>query len=345
MNPAWPAVLIIALFPLIFHWMPLWQRSGIWFGVTVAPGYADGPEARRVLQRFRIAIWLLALAAVGLTAIGGPAAFRWTFPAGITLELAGMLAALVYARRRTLPHAEHPSGVRSASLTLAPERMPGGIAAAAVPFAILAAAAFWIYLNWGRIPERFPVHWGIDGTPDRWSARTWLGVYTPLLVGAVQSGLLLLVGFGILRASPRGRGAANAAAGAQFRRATLQFLLASIWGMAFVLAAVSVGPVFGGSTFGSLPPLLLSIGLIVLAIPFLWRIVRINRTMGSGGDGTPDHCWKLGIFYVNPADPAIFVPKRFGIGYTCNFGSGATWLFLGLMLLFCLVPALLDKWA
>ena len=30
--------------------------------------------------------------------------------------------------------------------------------------------------------------------------------------------------------------------------------------------------------------------------------------------------WKLGIFYVNPQDPALWVPKRFAPGMTINLG-------------------------
>jgi uncharacterized membrane protein len=340
MNTAWPAIFPIALLPLIFHWMPLWRRNGIWFGVTVAPGYSDGPEARTVLHRFRIVIWLLALAAVAATALGPPAIFPWAFPAIMTLEIAGGFAAFAHARRQTLPHAVR-SGPRTASLTLAPEGLPGGVAAVLVPLATLAAAALYLYLNWSRIPERFPVHWDIDGSPDRWSGRTWQGVYTPLLLGAVHCGLMLLIALGILRASPRGRVAANAAASAQLRRVILQFLVAGVWGMALLLAAVSLAPLLPEHPLGNLAPILISLGLLALAIPFLWRLVRIGRANGSGGDGTPDQCWKLGIFYFNPADPAIFIEKRFGIGYTINFGNRTTWLFGGLILLFSLVPVLL----
>jgi hypothetical protein len=83
------------------------------------------------------------------------------------------------------------------------------------------------------------------------------------------------------------------------------------------------------------------LGLFALAIPFLVRLVLIGRTFRTGGDGTPDECWKLGFLYINPADPAIFVEKRLGLGYTCNFGNQTTWLFLGLILLFSLIPLLL----
>ena len=32
-----------------------------------------------------------------------------------------------------------------------------------------------------------------------------------------------------------------------------------------------------------------------------------------------DRYW-YGPFYNNPGDPAVFVPKRFGLGWTVNFG-------------------------
>jgi uncharacterized membrane protein len=31
--------------------------------------------------------------------------------------------------------------------------------------------------------------------------------------------------------------------------------------------------------------------------------------------------YKWGIFYNNRKDPRVFVPKRFGMGYTLNFGK------------------------
>jgi uncharacterized membrane protein len=34
------------------------------------------------------------------------------------------------------------------------------------------------------------------------------------------------------------------------------------------------------------------------------------------------------MFYVNRDDPALLVEKRFGIGYTLNFGHPGSWLLL-----------------
>ena len=54
----------------------------------------------------------------------------------------------------------------------------------------------------------------------------------------------------------------------------------------------------------------------------------------------PDVGWK-GIFYSNPDDPALWVPKRFGLGYTLNFGNPWSW---GIVALHILVAALPFIW-
>lgn len=43
--------------------------------------------------------------------------------------------------------------------------------------------------------------------------------------------------------------------------------------------------------------------------------------------------WKWGLFYINPDDPRIFVPKRVPImGVTLNFAHAKAWLALLLLL-------------
>jgi uncharacterized membrane protein len=41
-----------------------------------------------------------------------------------------------------------------------------------------------------------------------------------------------------------------------------------------------------------------------------------------------DRFWKLGTFYFNPDDPAVFVEKRFGVGWTNNFARPLTWVII-----------------
>jgi uncharacterized membrane protein len=50
--------------------------------------------------------------------------------------------------------------------------------------------------------------------------------------------------------------------------------------------------------------------------------------------------WR-GVFYINPDDPALFVPKRYGIGYTLNFGNRWSWFVMALILLLVALPIII----
>lgn len=77
---------------------------------------------------------------------------------------------------------------------------------------------------------------------------------------------------------------------------------------------------------------------ITAAIPIVILITAIYYafTTGQGGsrikfkddkdknnvaDRDDDKYWRMGVFYVNKNDPSVFVEKRFGIGFTINFGN------------------------
>jgi hypothetical protein len=308
MTPIWATLIPLSLLPLIFHWMPVWRHNGIWFGVTVAADYPGSLVARATLRDFRLAVWLIAAIAVAIVLLGPSAV--WPLPLAMTLEIFGMFGAMVVARRRTLPHAVRPTATRSAALLEAPETMPFGVAAPLVPLVLLAAAGLYGYLS------------GMAHTS-----------FAPLLAGAVQTAVMLLMGAGILRRSPRARVAANAASTIRFRRVLVEYMVVAAWAMAALLAGLAVAP--------GLPPLVFGLLFPALAIPYVWRLILLGRGSGAGGDGTPDECWKLGLFYFNPADPAIFVEKRFGMGYTCNLANRATWMFAGIIVALSLTPILL----
>ena len=45
-----------------------------------------------------------------------------------------------------------------------------------------------------------------------------------------------------------------------------------------------------------------------------------------------DRFWRWGLFYCNPSDPAIFIQKRSGPGYTLNFANFISWVLTILLL-------------
>lgn len=78
------------------------------------------------------------------------------------------------------------------------------------------------------------------------------------------------------------------------------------------------------------------IALVVVFVALVLRILlRSKAPVTAGG-------W-WGPFYINPADPALFVPKRWGwgrwrLGYTLNFGNRWSWAVLAAMVVLFLGP-------
>jgi uncharacterized membrane protein len=92
--------------------------------------------------------------------------------------------------------------------------------------------------------------------------------------------------------------------------------------------------------------LLLMCGLLIAAILVLFWHPQRSRTKTSifadrgrsdAGFRDDDRYWSGGLFYNNPDDPAMFVPKRFGLGWTLNFGHPRARQFLITMLVLVLV--------
>jgi uncharacterized membrane protein len=48
------------------------------------------------------------------------------------------------------------------------------------------------------------------------------------------------------------------------------------------------------------------------------------------------------VLYVNRDDPAVMVGKRFGVGWTLNFGNPRSWLLVGVLLALVATTALLG---
>ena len=94
--------------------------------------------------------------------------------------------------------------------------------------------------------------------------------------------------------------------------------------------------------------------LIVLVLVLLWHPQRSQRKVNTPVDHQPtsavfrddDRYWYGGFFYSNPDDPALFVEKRYGLGWTLNFGHPqARLVLIGLLvgtLVLSILPVLIS---
>jgi uncharacterized membrane protein len=195
-----------------------------------------------------------------------------------------------------------------------------------LPFALLAGAAAVLDARWEEIPERFAVHFAIDGRVNGWAPRTPAAVYAPLLLGAGIVGLLILLRAAIALLPASALGTPAAAASRRHGGAVLlgvEVMVAALCAtVSFLALGATLGMVLG----------VVGAGLVLLFLGIGWNVVILTRRPPDGG-ATPGGWRAGGLVYGDPADPALWVPKRIGIGWTLNFGHPAAWWVFWLLLL------------
>jgi uncharacterized membrane protein len=223
--------------------------------------------------------------------------------------------------------------------------MPGGWALQLSPFAILAVTAIYLGMRWDDIPARFPVHWGVSGAANGWSVRTPLGVYGPLLFGAIVMAAVAISSYAALHFGRSSHGSTLRSLAGDFAREMGVFLLSLEFFLAVIFSFVGLLPLMGNRDPGVVPILIATLAMLVALIFALSRLAKHHARLhaadgpSSAGGTSADH-WKGGVFYVNRDDAALFVPKRFGIGYTLNFGHATAWVIMALVLVLPLILAL-----
>jgi hypothetical protein len=277
-----------------------------------------------------VIVWTGAAAALALSVLLpvwlGSHRPAWLMMAGVAGNLIGGLSAWVWAHRQTRPHAVPYAETRVASLVPRDTSLPGGALFACGPFLILLAAALLLYSNANQLPA--------DARP-----------FPTLALGALYLAMMLTLAVTFSRRTRQISVDGRAAAMEQrFRRANVLVLLLGGYGMSLLMSAATLQriPAFSAALKGRAGLVLLPLMLLNFGIAF-WmlrvgqggqRAVAASERPPIRGDATPDHAWKVGgLFYFNRNDPAIWVEKRVGLGYTLNIGNSGAWLLIGMMFL------------
>lgn len=346
-------VLMVLIAGAMLLAIPRFSRPDIYFAVTVDPAFRDSGAGRAIGRRYAIQMisWIvLSILAVALLAFYGKP--QLASLAGMIVAI-GSILSLVLANRSTKPHAAKPNPIREASLIARREHMPGGWILWALPFAILAGSGVYLQLHWDAIPERFPIHFGFDGKPDGWATRTPASVYWSLAMGAAICLMMTIMGWAVLhsrRISMRGTAARTEQS---FRSMNVTVMLVVEYLMASLFAAIPIVSIFhmNSAEFTAFINVALTVFLLAVLLIVFFRYGQGGTRLAGHealtsppiGDRTPDECWKWGLIYYNRDDPAVMVEKRFGIGYTMNFGNVRAWLLLGALLALPLVSILFFR--
>lgn len=324
-----PPVLLAALFLAL-----PFLSSQRFFTILVPSDWRSGPTARRIRFQYQLVIVLIAVisAFVSMRA-SGHSAIVYTIP---VLEVFALLAAWAWGWNRTVPARLPHAVVRSASLgpRNGEHSSLAWTAAAVLP---LLASTFILATHLSAIPQTFPIHFDSAGHANHWATRSNLTVFGPIVAGTVL--ILLLVAL-LHAVSSRGAGLPD---GGRYSSITRYVFIGCAWFLSLEVGAVALLPlsVHPATVAGRLV-MLSSALLLLLLLASFGLLYRQRASLPAAQAATAEEFWKGGLWYYNPNDAALFVPKRIGFGYTLNMAHPEAWLLIAATLVVAALPLVLK---
>src|SRR5690625_2252602 len=215
-----------------------------------------------------------------------------------------------------------------------------------IAFAIAFITMLFTFKLYDQIPDRIPMNYSLSGEVTNWADKSYRSVLIMPITQIYMTLIFLFVNI-VIAKSKQQISAENPEKSIKqnitFRKRWSAFIIWS--GTALVL-------LFSLAQYSFIFPinhsLLLTVSLILPFGMIVWAII-LSITTGQGGsrvrtgtdktgeiiDRDDDQFWKLGQFYFNKNDPAIFLEKRFGVGWTNNWAHPLSWI---IVLAIILIP-------
>jgi uncharacterized membrane protein len=196
------------------------------------------------------------------------------------------------------------------------------IIAACLAIGVSLLTAVYLAVIYPTLPFGLPVRFE-RGEPLIYDRKSPVLVFLPVIV---EAGLLLVFGslamLLLWRARPAGENTTTGGDEVRMRLAAEGVaLLAALWICVQAIGAARLILLWqrGSGGFGIVYNAAL-ITSIVLSIVIVARTMKLVGNQRQHPVTTDPALWRLRHLYFNPGDPALFVPTRYGAGWTLNFG-------------------------
>ncbi len=348
---------VSALFYAINLLIPVFMKPSIWFGVRLPSGNENELFVKATKRQFRVLVSLLFLGYLLITLVILKYYFTNDLFEGLILgQVIIYLAAVFHFNKKTLQWKKRTqtnlsaqdkviidTAFRQGKLTVSPWWF-------VVSFAVVFAHFLFVNLKYDQFPQRLAVHYNIQGQADRFVQKSWWAV-NQLPVISLGIVLLMLGIFYVIKRSRQEIDPSNPKISLQQDRkfriywsgyVALISVLMPVYFFYFSYA-ILVGHFITWAVWAF--PALIILLTIGLALYTGQSGYRLKTTMTDSGQikamRNDDRYWIGGILYCNKKDPAVFVEKRVGVGWTINICN--TWgvLILIAVLLLILIPAFL----
>ncbi|WP_285243155.1 DUF5808 domain-containing protein [Pseudarthrobacter sp. fls2-241-R2A-127] len=198
----------------------------------------------------------------------------------------------------------------------------------AFPVTVTVATGAIGVVEYPSMPALLAVHYGAGGQADRLAPKSFGTAFSLVIVQVIVTLLLSVIAAGILR----GRAdldPAHPQASARWHRQYASLGARALLGLAGMIALGMMGSsllMWTGTrahwaAVVVVVPVLAGVGLAMVVL------ARYNREPQGTARETglthrdDDKFWRGGLLYINREDHALMVPRRFGLGWTLNFGN------------------------
>lgn len=362
-------LVIIAFISIMQAAIPFLLKKTIAFGVTIPEGHTDDPTVasyKKIFMIITLVFGFLSLFCYAIWANRSTISEEQIILTGLGIQFGILLISMVlylyfHAKTTRLKRSNNWGAnlkqVRIADLAIRSkdEMLPASLYA--LPMIIAIGLIAYTATQYGNMPDMIPTHWGPSGQPDAFSPKTPFSVIALLLILLIMQGMMLGIHALMKKSGIKLNAAKSRTSQVQqlaFRKYTSWFLFMTSFLMTILFGFLQLTTIHEGlgnaALMLSLPLGFLFIILIATAI-YAFKVgqsgSRIDVLVDDESvpgitDVDDDQYWKAGIFYINKNDPSIFVEKRFGVGWTINFGHPIGYLVLfGPILLIIVISLLL----
>ena len=345
MGLSWVLVVIATAFT------PYFIRRNICFGISIPECEYHNPRIKSLRRNYSISCLAIGL----IMGIGSTACYIWMSAENtMWIELGGLflylaVSILIYFLMRSeIKAIKQASDWEIDTKTVAEisEKSDKTIYTAwyLLYLAVIAITIFAAVLKYPSLPQQIPMHYNIAGEVDRYAAKS-IGTFAvmpliQLLIGLLFVGINLGIGM-----SKRQRNFKRT-------RAFRSIMSISLFAIGFMVMLMF--------TCVQLSMLSILNEKLMMFLPFAFLVatfvicIYLAVKVGQGGsrlktkDDTPvnkvddDRYWIGGFLYCNKNDPSLFVEKRFGMGYTLNFGNPKSLIAMVVLVVFILVITVLP---
>ncbi|MBV9651676.1 MAG: DUF1648 domain-containing protein [Pseudonocardiales bacterium] len=306
------------------------------FGVRVPAQRADDPTVARQIRLYRWRVGVSGIAAAGV----GVVLYRVTgqtllLPLSVLVLLGVWYGCFLLANheiRAAKVAGSWYEGLRQGiavdtELRTDPPRFPWLWLA---PALIVTVATVVIgVISYPSMPEMLAVHYGANGVPNRLAAKSVATAFSLVFVQIGVTALLVGIAAAIFFRSRPDIDPAHPVSSARWHRQYMSLGAKALLGL---VATIDVG-MLGSSllmwtgTVTSWAPLVVVLPILAAVVVAVVILAKNNRERDDGEEDTglthrdDDKYWRGGLFYINRQDHALLVPRRFGLGWTLNFGN------------------------